>query len=67
MNTKRLQEACLLRSIDYDRAELVEVSPGIFMFYAVPLTKECKTKGDCRLRRYYAISVGDNIIIQHTY
>ena len=67
MNIERLQDACTLRNLEYDGSDLVEVSPGVFMFYATPLTHECHVSGQCRHLRYYAIQLGDDIVIQHTF
>ena len=62
----RLLEECRVRGLLPDSEPLTEVSPGVFMFYATPLTQECHVSGNCRHLRYYAITMGDSIYIQHT-
>jgi hypothetical protein len=67
VNIERLQDACKLRGLDFDGTPPDQVSPGVFLFYATPLTHECHVSGDCRHLRYYAIMLGDDIVIQHVY
>ena len=67
MNIDRLQDACKVRGLDYDGSQPEEVSPGVYMFYATPLTQECHLSGNCRHLRYYAIEMGDHLYIQHTH
>ena len=67
MNLERLKEECKLRNLLPDEDEPVEITPGVFMFYAVPLTHECHVSGACLRLRYYAILLGEDIVIQHTF
>ncbi len=62
----RFRDECKFRGIDYDGSELVQVSPGVYMFYETPLSQECRKSGHCRYTRHYAIVMGDRIMIQHT-
>jgi len=67
VNIDRLQDACKVRGLDYDGSLPEEVSPGVYMFYATPLTVECHLSGNCRHLRYYAIEMGGHLYIQHTF
>ena len=65
MNMTRLREECRVRGLLPDSDPPLEVSPGVFQFYATPLTQECHVSGNCRHLRYYAIIMGDSLYIQH--
>lgn len=48
----------------YDNTKLpVKIGPDCYMFYATHLTNECKSWGQCRSERYYAIANGTDCVI----
>lgn len=48
-----------------DRESLpIKVGPDVYMFAATPLTSSCQKWGDCKEGRYYALTGGQEVIIQ---
>ena len=61
---QRLQELCIERGLCYNHSPLpLCVSPGVFMFYATPLTMNCTRHGHCRQLTFYAVVKGEHIYI----
>lgn len=59
-----LVSLCENVNLVYDNTRLpVKIGPDCYMFYATQLTNECKSWGQCRSERYYALSGGDKIDI----
>ena len=46
----------------------IKVGPDCYMFYATQLTDNCKNKGKCEQKRYYALTGGKSVkIVQSSY
>ena len=56
---QKITDVCIGAGLSYDGLPPVQVSPGVWMFYAV----ECSRKGHCRQHPRYAIQKGDRVIL----
>ncbi len=52
---------CLQHGLSYHHQPPLQVSPGIWMFYAVKMDDNCKHHGSCRQQQYFAIEVGNTL------
>ena len=61
--TKLISECCDRAHLSYNIHSLSpqQVSPGIFKFNAVAMTKECAKHGYCRETPYFAMVTGDKM------
>ena len=52
---------CLQHGLSYHHHPPIQVSPGIYMFYAVKMDDNCRNHGSCRQQQYYAIDIGSSL------
>ena len=57
----QIDNLCTQRGLSYRHTPPVQVSPGVWMFYAVPMDRDCKNYGSCRQRQFYAIDIGGKL------
>ena len=57
----QIGQLCMQRGLSYRNSPPVQVSPGVWMFYAVPMDESCSKHGSCRQRQFYAIDVGGKL------
>ena len=61
---QKLVEVCKDKGLDYDPNVLpIKLTADCYIIYATPRTEECKSNGDCRVNRYYALTGGKTIKI----
>ena len=56
-----IEALCLHHGMSYQHSPPVQVSPGVWMFYAVEMNDSCKKHGSCRQRQHFAIDVGGRL------
>ena len=54
---QKIEECCLSNGLSYDGNCPQQVSPGVYMFYAV----ECSRRGSCRQFPRFVIQMGDKV------
>ena len=55
---------CGQQNLEYDPSVLpVKLTADCYIIYATPMSDNCKSYGDCKVRQYYALTGGDNIKI----
>ena len=53
-----IESLCIQNGLSYQHNVPIQVSPGIWMFYAVSMDESCRKYGSCRQRQHFAIDVG---------
>ena len=51
----QLSDLCVMAGLCYDLTPPVQVSPGVFTFYATQLHDSCRKRGECREQMFYAM------------
>ena len=51
----QIESLCLQSGMSYHRTAPVSVGPGIWMFYATPMSEQCKKYGSCQQMPFYAV------------
>ena len=55
---------CNIEVLDYDPKVLpVKLTADCYIIYATPKTNQCKSYGECKVNRYYALTGGKTIKI----
>jgi len=57
----KIDSLCLQNGMSYQRTAPIQVSPGIWMFYAVEMNDSCRKHGSCRQRQHFAIEAGGHL------
>ena len=57
----QISNLCIQQGLSYQHNPPVQVSPGVWMFYAVPMDGNCQKYGSCRQRQFFAIDVGGKL------
>ena len=57
----QIENLCVQAGMSYDRTPPVSVSPGIWMFSAVPMHDKCKRHGFCRQMQFFAADIGGKL------
>ena len=57
----QIDNLCIQQGLSYQHNPPVQVSPGVWMFYAVPMDNSCSKHGSCRQRQFFAIDVGGKL------
>ena len=64
-NIELIGAECDRINIAFDSNQIMnEVSPGCFLFYGTELTRDCRKKGVCRVRSYYAVIKDSTVTIR---
>ena len=57
----KIDALCMQSGLSYQHHAPVQVSPGVWMFYAVKMDESCKSYGSCRQRQYFAIETAGRL------
>ena len=57
----RIGTLCSHIGLSYHNNPPIQVSPGIWMFYAVRMDDPCRKYGSCRQYQFYAIDTGSEL------
>ena len=56
-----IESLCVQNGLSYQHHAPIQVSPGVWMFYAVERDDNCTKYGSCRQRQHFAIDVGGRL------
>ena len=56
-----IESLCVQNGLSYQHHAPIQVSPGIWMFYAVDRDYNCTKFGSCRQRQHFAIDMGGRL------
>ena len=56
-----IESLCVQNGLSYQHHAPIQVSPGIWMFYAVDRDDNCTKFGSCRQRQHFAIDMGGRL------
>ena len=56
-----IESLCVQNGLSYQHHAPIQVSPGVWMFYAVDRDYNCTQFGSCRQRQHFAIDVGGRL------
>ena len=56
-----IESLCVQNGLSYQHHAPIQVSPGVWMFYAVDRDYNCTKFGSCRQRQHFAIDVGGRL------
>ena len=56
-----IESLCIQNGLSYQHHAPIQVSPGVWMFYAVERNESCTKFGSCRQRQHFAIDVGGSL------
>ena len=59
----QLSDLCTMAGLSYDLTPPVQVSPGVFTFYATQLHDSCRKRGECREQLYYAMHKEGKLVL----
>ena len=59
----RLQDVCKEKGLIPDGDIPLQISPGVYLFYATPISLNCRKYGQCKHQRYYMIELGSHLTI----
>ncbi len=57
----KIDALCMQHGLSYQHNAPIQVSPGIWMFYAVKMDESCTKFGSCRQRQHFAIETGGRL------
>ena len=57
----KIESLCVQNGLSYQHHAPIQVSPGVWMFYAVERDYNCTQYGSCRQRQHFAIDVGGRL------
>ena len=57
----KIESLCTQNGLSYQHHAPIQVSPGVWMFYAVDRDYNCTKFGSCRQRQHFAIDVGGRL------
>ena len=58
-----ISEYCKESHLSYDGGSPIQVSPGVWKFYAVEMNHACRREGHCREQVYHACLLGKTLHI----
>ena len=59
----KIESLCVQNGLSYQHHAPIQVSPGVWMFYAVARDYNCTKFGSCRQRQHFAIDVGGRLTL----